>query len=100
MLATGFDSDTALRPAGDGVWDGAIAEGWATPRGPLGGYVMALVLRAFELAIDDPARSPRSVTMHFLRVPEVGPVSISATVERAGRSLSTISRARVSSPRL
>jgi acyl-CoA thioesterase len=91
MPATSFDADTALTPAGDGVWEGAIADGWATPRGPLGGYVMALVLRAFELAIGDPARSPRSATMHFLRVPEVGPVSISTTVERAGRSLSTVS---------
>jgi acyl-CoA thioesterase len=91
MPATSFDADTALRPAGDGLWEGAIADGWATPRGPLGGYVMALMLRAFELAIADPVRSPRSVTMHFLRVPEVGPVSLAATVERAGRSLSTLS---------
>ena len=45
-----FDEDTALTPAGDGRWAGEIADGWATPRGPLGGYVMALVLRAFELA--------------------------------------------------
>ena len=86
-----FDADTALAPAGVGVWTGAVADGWATPRGPLGGYVMALMLRAFELAVDDPVRSPRSVTMHFLRVPEVGPVTLSATVERAGRSLSTVS---------
>jgi len=91
MPPASFDADTALTPAGDGVWEGAIGQGWATPRGPLGGYVMALLLRAFELAVDDPPRSPRSVTMHFLRVPEVGPVSVSATVERAGRSLSTVS---------
>jgi acyl-CoA thioesterase len=91
MPPTSFDADTALAPAGEGVWEGAIAEGWATPRGPLGGYVMALVLRGFELAVDDPARSPRSVTMHFVRVPEVGPVTVRATVERAGRSLSTVS---------
>jgi len=86
-----FDADTALAPAGEGVWTGAVADGWATPRGPLGGYVMALLLRAFGLAVDDPVRSPRSVTMHFLRVPEAGPVTLSATVERAGRSLSTVS---------
>jgi acyl-CoA thioesterase len=86
-----FDEDTALTPAGDGRWRGEVADGWATPRGPLGGYVMALVLRAFELAIGDPGRSARSVTMHFLRVPEVGPAEVSATVERAGRSLSTVS---------
>jgi acyl-CoA thioesterase len=85
-----FDEDTALAPAGAGVWEGAIAGGWATPRGPLGGYVMALVLRAFDLAVAEAERSARSVTMHFLRVPEVGPVRIEATVERAGRSLSTL----------
>jgi acyl-CoA thioesterase len=86
-----FDEDTALEPAGEGRWTGHVAEGWATPRGPLGGYVMALVLRAFELGVGDPERTPRSVTMHFLRVPQVGPVEIAVAVERAGRSLSTVS---------
>jgi acyl-coenzyme A thioesterase PaaI-like protein len=52
---------------------------------------MALMLRAFELALDDAERSPRSVTMHFLRTPAVGPVTVVATIERAGRSLSTVS---------
>src|SRR5688500_7932049 len=90
-MATSFDDDTGLTPAGDGVWKGAIADGWETPRGPLGGYVMALVLRAFEEAIGDPARSARSATMHFLRAPSVGPVTVEAEVERAGRSLSSVS---------
>ena len=90
-MAASFDDDTALTPAGEGVWEGAIADGWATPRGPLGGYVMALVLRAFSEAVGDPARSARSATMHFLRPPVVGPVMVEATVERAGRSLSTVS---------
>ena len=88
---TQFDLDTALEPAGEGVWRGAIAEGWDTPRGPLGGYVMAIMLRALELAVGDPERPPRSVTMHFLRVPEPGPVTVSARVERGGSSLSTVS---------
>jgi len=91
LLGATFDEDTALTPSGDGVWEGAIADGWATPRGPLGGYVMALVLRAMQLAVDDEDRSPRSVTMHFLRVPEVGSMSIGVQIERAGRSLSTAS---------
>ena len=86
-----FDEDTALTPAGDGAFTGAIADGWATPRGPLGGYVLALMLRAFDLVVADRARSARSVTMHFLRVPAVGPVTVSAAIERAGRSLSTLS---------
>lgn len=85
----GLDRDTALVAAGEGAWEGAIAPGWSTPRGPLGGYVLALVLRALALAVDDPQRAPRSVTMHFLRVPAVGPVTVRARVERRGRSLSS-----------
>lgn len=88
----GFDADTALEPsAAPGTWAGAIAHGWDTPRGPLGGYVMAIMMQALEGAVDDPERQARSVTMHFLRVPEAGPVTVSATVERAGRSLSSVS---------
>ncbi len=38
-----------------------------------------------------PLRSPRSLTIHYARAPEPGPVSIHTTIERAGRSLSTLS---------
>jgi acyl-CoA thioesterase len=86
-----FDDDTALRSVGDGVWEGAIVDGWDTPRGPLGGYVMAIVLRALELATGDPERSARAATMHFLRVPQVGEVTVRARVEREGRSLTSLS---------
>jgi acyl-CoA thioesterase len=87
----GFDADTELRPIGENAWEGAIEAGWWTPGGPLGGYVMAVVLRGMELAVGDPERQARSATMHFLRAPEAGPVTVSASVERRGRSLSTIS---------
>ena len=86
-----FDEATALRPLGDGVWEGAVIDGWNTPRGPLGGYVMAIVMRGLELAVADAERRPRSATMHFLRPPEPGPVTVTAQVERAGRSLSSVS---------
>jgi acyl-CoA thioesterase len=86
-----LDDDTALEPAGEGVWKGAIAPGWDTPRGPLGGYVMAILIRGLELAVADSERTARSVTAHFLRVPEAGPVTVSAHVERQGRSVSTLS---------
>jgi len=81
-----FDDDIALGPGGEG----AIAEGWATARGPHGGYVMALVARAMEHAVGDSARQPRSLTVHFLRPPAIGAVRASATVERAGRSMTTV----------
>jgi acyl-CoA thioesterase len=87
----GLDADTALRPSGDGAWEGEIVPGWGTPRGPLGGYVAAIVLHGLTLAVDDAERQPRSLTVHFLRVPEEGPVTVHARVEREGRLLSTVS---------
>jgi len=81
----GFDDDIALRPTDDGAWEGEIAPGWHTPRGPLGGYVMAILIHGLELAVDDSERTARSVTAHFLRPPVDGPVIVSAAVERAGR---------------
>jgi acyl-CoA thioesterase len=89
--AMDFDSDTAVRAAGEGRWDGVVAEGWDTPRGPLGGYIQAIVLSAMTAELGDAERAVRSMTMHFMRVPKAGPVSVAVTVERAGRSLSTIS---------
>ena len=52
---------------------------------------MAILMRGLELAVDDPERQARSVTMHFLRAPESGPVEVSAEVEREGRSLTSVS---------
>ncbi|HEX6389208.1 MAG TPA: thioesterase family protein, partial [Solirubrobacteraceae bacterium] len=34
---------------------------------------------------------PRSLTCHYLRVPDVGPAAIAVTVERSGRAVSTLS---------
>jgi acyl-CoA thioesterase len=87
----GFDADTGLRSLGDGVYEGAIAESWWTPRGPLGGYVMAIILRGLEAELGDPGRMPRSLTVGFMRPPAAGPATVRAALERSGRSLSTVS---------
>jgi acyl-CoA thioesterase len=86
-----FDDDIALRPAGQGVFEGEVCSDWWTPRGPLGGYVMALVVRGLELAVGDPARQARSCTMHFLRPPKAGPITVRTKVERVGRTLTSVS---------
>ena len=88
-MATTFDDDTALEPAGEGRWAGRIDRGWWVQRGPNGGYVAAILLRALALAVDDPERHPRSLTVHYLESPEEGPVEVSAAVERAGKGLTT-----------
>jgi acyl-CoA thioesterase len=89
---TAFERDTAVAPAGDGVWQATISDQWAVPRGPNGGYIAALVLRALQDAVGDADRAPRSLTLHYLRPPvPAQPATIAVTVERAGRSLTTLS---------
>ncbi|HWI72407.1 MAG TPA: thioesterase family protein, partial [Baekduia sp.] len=89
---TAFERDTAVAPAGDGVWQATISDQWAVPRGPNGGYIAAIVLRALQDAVGDADRAPRSLTLHYLRPPVPGqPATVEVTVERAGRSLTTLS---------
>jgi acyl-CoA thioesterase len=77
----------ALTPLGPGRWRAEVTERWWIERGPYGGYLCALFVRALTAAVDDPARAPRSLTTHFLAAPVAGPVELSATIERAGRSV-------------
>ena len=64
---------------------------WWIVRGPNGGYVAAVMLRALTETVGDPARSPRSLTLHYAAPPAEGPVRIETRIEREGRSLTTLS---------
>jgi acyl-CoA thioesterase len=86
-----FDRDTTLTRRDDGRLEGRIDHGWWIERGPNGGYVAAIVLRALTEAVGDPARTPRSFTVHYLAPPVEGPVELEATVERQGRQLTFVS---------
>lgn len=86
-----LDADIRLDPRGDGVYEGEISERWWTPRGPLGGYVMAILLSAMERELGDPDRAARSLTVNFLRPPVAAPVTVRTEIERSGRSLSSVS---------
>jgi acyl-CoA thioesterase len=94
-MDTVFDRDTAVTQRSDGAYEATIAPGWRAGRGPHGGYLAAILLRALTATVDDPARTggrdPRSLTIHYAASPQPGPVEIHTTVERAGRSLSTLS---------
>jgi acyl-CoA thioesterase len=89
--ATSFARATAVAPLGDGRYEGVCDTGWSAPRGPNGGYLAAIVLRALQDEVADPERRPRSLTCHFLRPPADGPVRIDVAVERAGRSVTALS---------
>lgn len=95
-----FDRDTAVRelrrsesgeqPA-QVEFAADISPDWRAGRGPHGGYIAAMLMRALIETVADPGRAPRSLTIHYARAPQPGPVSIVASIERTGRSLSTLS---------
>jgi acyl-coenzyme A thioesterase PaaI-like protein len=68
-----------------------ISPDWRAGRGPHGGYIAAILMRALIATVADPLRAPRSLTIHYARAPQPGPVTILTSIERAGRSLSTLS---------
>jgi acyl-CoA thioesterase len=86
-----LDADTVLEPLTPTRWRAHVSERWWVVRGPFGGYLSAMVMRAMLLAVDDPARRPRSLTVHFVHPPEAGPAEVCATVERTGRAATTVS---------
>lgn len=86
-----FSADTAVTALGDGRYSALIDRGWWIERGPNGGYLAAIVLRAILAEVADPARPTRSLTLHYLRPPVEGPCSVDVTIERAGRGMSTVS---------
>ena len=100
MHESRFDRDTALIPLGDGRFAGRIDPGWWIERGPNGGYIAALVLRGLALAVGDPARTPRSLTVHYLAPPAEGPCEMHTQVERAGRRVTFVTGRLVQGERL
>ncbi|MCW3012968.1 MAG: thioesterase family protein [Solirubrobacterales bacterium] len=85
-----FTRDTAVTSLGDGAYAAICSTRWAAPMGPNGGYLAAIVLRAMLAEVDDAARVPRALTLHYLRPPADGEVGVTVAVERSGRSLSTV----------
>lgn len=88
---TPFDIETRALPIGDGKYLANLSPRWWVQQGPNGGYIAAIVLRAFTAAVDDDARTPRSLTLHYLRPAVEGEAVVEVTIERSGRSLTTLS---------
>ena len=86
----GFDADTAIEDLGGGRFAATMSERWWVGKGPNGGYVAAVILRAIQ-ASASPERAPRSLTVHYLRAPRSGPVEITVEVEREGGRVTFLS---------
>jgi acyl-CoA thioesterase len=85
-----FDLDTAVQDLGDGHFAAEVSERWWVERGPNGGYVAAVILRAIQAAATG-GRAPRSLTVQFPRAPIAGPVEIMVKTEREGRTVTFLS---------
>jgi acyl-CoA thioesterase len=90
-VPAGADSGVASRESSATLYEAQISPEWRAGRGPHGGYLAAILLRALTETVADPTRAPRSLTIHYARAPQPGQVTIHTVVERAGRSLSTLS---------
>lgn len=95
-----FDAHTAVASLGDGGYRASMNQAWWVARGPNGGYVAAVLLRALSMELADSGRPPRSLTVHFTAPPAEGEVRIDVRLERSGRSLSTLSARMTQGDRL
>ncbi|HEY4397118.1 MAG TPA: thioesterase family protein [Acidimicrobiia bacterium] len=86
-----FDRETAVLALGNGRYESELDRAWWVHRGPNGGYLAAIVLRALTETVDDAGRSPRSLTVHYVAPPAEGALEVATTIERAGRSLTSCS---------
>ncbi|MBM3676078.1 MAG: thioesterase family protein [Actinobacteria bacterium] len=90
-METLFDCETAVTEIADGTYEAEMAPGWWVVRGPNGGYLAAVILRALTETVSDPARAPRSLTVHYASSAREGRVNLTTVRERVGRSLTTCS---------
>src|SRR3954462_14635774 len=98
--ATAFDRDTQPEPLGDGRYRVRFDRRWWIVRGPNGGIVAAKLVRAMEAELEQPERQLRSLTVHYPAAPREGDAEVQVTVERSGRSMSTVSARMTDGDRL
>lgn len=86
-----FEEATAIAPVGENEFEANIDPAWWVVRGPHGGYMTAIILRALDQTQTDRRRHVRAFTTHFLKAPEKGPLRVTTKVERMGRSMTFLS---------
>jgi acyl-CoA thioesterase len=86
-----FERDTSVNEVEAGIFEGHVNRDWWIVFGPNGGFLAAMLVKAMGAAVDDHSRAPRSLTIHYTAAPREGPVRIRTMIERAGRTLTTVS---------
>jgi acyl-CoA thioesterase len=90
-MSTRFERDISVVPLGGGRYRGIVDRSWWIVLGPNGGFVAAIMAKAICEDVGDPTRRLRSISVQFLRSPEVGPVDIDVAIERQGRKVTSLS---------
>jgi acyl-CoA thioesterase len=85
-----FEQDTNVIQVDQGVYEGNVNRDWWIVFGPNGGFIAAMLVRAMGAAVGDDSRAARSLTIHYTAAPREGTIRIATTIERAGRSLTTV----------
>ena len=85
-----FDRATSLLPSGGGRFSVGIDAGMYAAGGANGGLLAAMILRAMTTALAEPAKTPRSLTLHYVRPAMEGTADIDVTIERQGRTMSQL----------
>ena len=78
-----FDLATAVTLKTDGVYAGAVHDGWDIRGNANGGYVMALLANAMRSAANRP--DPISITLHYLAPLPPGDFEIITQVVKHGK---------------
>lgn len=92
-----FARDTAVRPAGVGVYDAAIRQGWDIGGKANGGYLLSIAARAMALETGRP--DPVTITAHYLSPGAVGPVGVEVRTIKTGKRFAVASAALIGGER-
>jgi len=98
--SSAFSAGTHVDAIGHERYGVDLDRRWWIERGPNGGYIAAIMLRALTSAVDDTARVPRSFVTHYLSPPAEGPAQVQTTIERVGRQLSFVAAKMFQGPKL
>ena len=101
-MTSRFDLDTAVARRGEDAFTASLDPGWWIERGPNGGYIGAILMKALEAHHGDAGAGmhPRSLTIHYLAPGREGPADVSVRTERAGRTMHYLSARLIQGERL
>lgn len=87
---TEFDREIAVSPRDEeGVYDGALGDGWLIGAGVNGGLLLAMAGHALRRTFGPGQPDPFSISAYYLTASTPGPVVLRTEQVRRGRSLST-----------